>query len=59
MNRVNKRILQVDKVADFRYKNELLDQNFSFTWSTDPSNIDFKQKDVGQIYKFVRIFKKA
>ena len=45
--RVYKRILQVDKVVDFRYKNVLLDQNFSFTWSKGPSNIDLKQKNVG------------
>ena len=54
-----KRILQVDKVVDFRYKNVLLDQNFSFTWSTEPSNIDLKQKNIGQIHTYVRIFKKA
>ena len=57
--RVYKGILQVDKVVDFKYKNALLDQNVSFTWSAEPSNIDLKQKYVGQIHKYVRIFKKA
>ena len=57
--RVYKQILQVDKVVDCRYKNALLDQDLSFTWSTKPSNYDLKQENVGQIHNYVWIFKKA
>ena len=42
--RVEKRNLQVDRTVDFRYKNALFDQNFSFAWSTKPFNINSKQK---------------
>ena len=54
-----KRILQVDELVDFGYKNTLLDQNFSFIWSTKPSNMNQKQKNVGQTHTHVGIFKKA
>ena len=57
--RVYKQILQVDKFVDFGYKNTLLDQNFSFMWSTKPSNMNEKQKNVGQNHTHVGIFKKA
>ena len=54
-----KRILQVDKLVDSGSKKTLLDQNFSFMWSTKSSDMNQKQKNFGQTHTHVGIFKKA